>query len=124
MPLVSSTETRAVVLDLYIQQGCDFTYVLSLQNNDGSPLSLTSYTAQMQVRETPSHSTILLELSTANSRIINGGPTGQLTLTLNNVTTSAIAWRSGVYDLEITSPGGVVSRIIEGNVTVGLEVTR
>lgn len=124
MPLVSSSETRAVKLNLYIQQGTDFTHVISLQNNDGSPLSIFGYTARMQVRETATSPLALIELSTTNGRIVNGGANGQLTLTLTNVETSALAWRSGVYDLELTSPGGIISRIIEGNVTVGLEVTR
>lgn len=124
MPLVSTSETRAVKLDLYVQQGTDFTHVISLQNNDGSPLSIFGYTAQMQIRETLTSPSVLLELTTANGRIVNGGANGQLTLTLSNAITSALVWRSGVYDLELTSPGGIISRIIEGNVTVGLEVTR
>lgn len=124
MPLVSTSETRAVPLDLYIQQGTDFTHVISLQNSDGSPLSIFGYTARMQVRENVPSPSILLELSTSNGKLVNGGANGQLTLTLTNVETSAIVWRSGVYDLELTSPGGIITRVMEGNVTVGLEVTR
>lgn len=124
MALVSSTQARAVIVDLMIQQGTDFSHTVSLQDSDGSVFVLSGYTAKMQIRESASSGTILFELSTANGRIAVNGPAGQVTLTITNVDSSAITWRDGVYDLEITSGAGAVTRVMEGNVSVSLEVTR
>jgi len=124
MPVVSSTVARAANVELVIQQGTDFSHIVSVKNSDGSVFPLTGYTARMQLRPNASSATVLAELSTSNAKITVNGATGQLTLALTNVDTAAYTWRSGVYDLEITSSGGVVTRIMEGNVTLSLEVTR
>lgn len=124
MPVVSSTVTRAGNVELVIQQGTDFSHVVSVKNSDGTVFPLTGYTAKMQVRPYASSASVLVELSTSNGKISVDGTAGQLTLTLTNVDTSAYTWRSGVYDLEITSSGNVVTRIMEGNITLSPEVTR
>lgn len=124
MPVVSSTVARAAVVDLVFQQGTDFSHIVGLTNSDGSIFPLTGYTARMQVREFAYSSTILLELSTANGKIEINGPAGQLVLEIPNTETAAFTWRSGVYDLEITSSLNIVTRVMEGNATVSLEVTR
>ena len=37
--------------------------------------------------------------------------------------TEAMAWTSGAYDLELVSPGGVVTALLEGAVQVSSEIT-
>lgn len=123
MPLISTTQTRAVTVSLVIQQGSDFSHTISLQNSDGSVFVISGYTGKMQIREIVGGSTVLAELSTANGRISINGLAGQLTLSLTNIQTAAMTWRSGVYDLEITSAGSVITRIMEGRVTLSPEVT-
>lgn len=123
MPLVSSTQARAVTVPLIIQQGADFSHVLGLQNSDGTVFVLTGYSAKMQVREVVGSAVILLELSTTNNRIAINGLAGQMTLTLANALTTAMTWRSGVYALEITSGAGLVTRVMEGSITLSPEVT-
>jgi len=39
-------------------------------------------------------------------------------------TTNNLSFSSGVYDLEIEMPGGVVYRLLEGRIRVDLQVTR
>jgi hypothetical protein len=123
MPLVSSAQARAVTVPLIIQQGTDFSHVVSLQNSDGSVFVLSGYSAKMQVKEQVVSVTPLLELSTVNGRISVNGLAGQLTLTLTNALTTAMTWRSGIYDLEITSGAGLVTRVMEGSITLSPEVT-
>ncbi len=124
MTLISSTVARAATVNLVIEQGTDFSHLVGIQNADGSIFPLTGYTARMQIRPTVDSITVLLELTVANGRISVNAIAGQLTLAIANADTAAVTWRSGVYDLEIVSGGGVVTRIMQGNATLSLEVTR
>jgi hypothetical protein len=124
VPLISSTLTRAATVNLVIEQGTDFSHTVSLQNSDGTVFVLTGYSAKMQIRPNLGSATLHLELSTANGRIVPNALAGQLTLSLSNAVTSALTFRSAVYDLEITSGAGVVTRVMQGNVTLSLEVTQ
>jgi len=85
---------------------------------------LTGYTADMQIRQTITSSTILYEASTGNGAIVMGGTAGTITLTIPAATTAAFTWNRGVYDLNLTSPGGVVTRLLQGYAIVSPEVTR
>jgi len=55
---------------------------------------------------------------------VTNASSGQITLSLTNSQTSAIEEAIYVYDVEITSGAGSVTRILEGNITVTPEVTR
>jgi hypothetical protein len=61
-------------------------------------------------------------LSSPSSGIVITGATGTLALTATPAQTAAIAGGFYVYDLEIAS-GGVVTRLMQGNVTVRDQVT-
>lgn len=124
MPVVSSTVTRAANVELVIQQGTDFSHIISLKNSDGSIFPLTGYSARMQIRPYASSATVLEDMTSGNGKITINGAAGQLTLVLSNIVTSAYTWRSGVYDVEIISSGNVVTRVMEGNIALSLEVTR
>lgn len=124
MPLVTTSQAKAANVTLVFEQGTDFVHVIGLKNSDGTIFVLTGYSARMQIRETISSVNPVLELTTANGRISINGSAGQLTLSVTNADTSAFTWRSGVYDLEIISGSNVVTRIMQGNATVSLEVTR
>lgn len=124
MPVESSTVARAAIVDLTIEQGADFSHIVSLKNGDGTIFPLAGYTAKMQIRQTVASASPLVELSTANGKITVNGAAGQLTLSLTNTETAAYTWRSGVYDLEITSPSAIVTRVMKGDITLSLEVTR
>lgn len=124
MPLISSVIARAATVTLIIEQGTDFFHIVSLTNADGSAFDLTGYDARMQIRATVESVTPLVSFTVANSRIAINVLTGQITLSLTNTDTTAMTWRSGVYDLEIISGTGVVTRIMQGNATLSLEVTR
>ena len=107
-----------------IEQGTTLMKPFIWKDSDGVPVDLTGYTAKMQVRQSPQSGTVLLELSTTNGRITLGGASGTITLALIASTTAAINWRRGVYDIELTSGDGTVTRLIEGEIQVSKEVTR
>jgi hypothetical protein len=78
----------------------------------------------MQVRANVESSTVILELTTSNSRITLGGTAGTVDLLVPAATTANLTAGLYVYDLELVSGGGEVTRLIEGNFNVRAEVTR
>ena len=102
-----------------IEQGATWRTVLTLTDTD-----LTGYTARMQVRASTQATAVLLELTTEDGRITIDGPVGKITLVITDDDTTGLAWCTGVYDLEITSPGGETTRLLRGRATVSPEVTR
>lgn len=88
------------------------------------PVDLTGCTARMQVRQKVDGTDVLLNLTTENGGIILGGIAGTVTVYLSATATAALAWKSGVYDLEIEFGNGDVRRLLSGSVSVSLEVTR
>jgi len=102
-----------------IEQGTTFSRVLTLQENS-SAMNLTGYSVASQMRSTHDSSSIVATFSGS----VTNASSGQLTLSLTNSQTSAIEEAIYVYDVEITSGAGAVTRILEGNITVTPEVTR
>jgi hypothetical protein len=110
--------------DLEFLQGETYTKQFIWKDSAGTAVNLTGYTARMQVRQSKASDTVLLELTTENGRITLGGAAGTIDLNLTATTTAAITWRRGLYDLELVASNGVVTRLLEGEVTVSKEVTR
>ena len=52
-----------------------------------------------------------------------GGTAGTIVLTISSTDTGNLTPDDGVYDLEITSGAGVVTRIIEGTYSVRRNIT-
>jgi hypothetical protein len=113
----------AAVWRWLVEQGATSRTTLTLRDEAG-PVDLTGYMARLQVRETVGSPTTLLDLSTSSGGISIDGPAGSLTLLLSDEATAALTWRHGVFDLEITSPGGDTTRLLKGEITVDPEVTR
>lgn len=113
-------------LDLTIYKGS--TFVKSIQWKTGDPavaVDLTGCTARMQVRKNPCDSAILESLTTENGKIVITEPlNGKLEIRISAQTSSAYTFISGVYDLELVFPNGIVIRIIEGGFTAVPEVTK
>jgi hypothetical protein len=78
----------------------------------------------MQIRQTVQSSTVLYSASTAGGQIVLGGTAGTIALTIPASDTAGFSWIRGVYDINLTSSGGIVTRLIQGNVIVSPEVTR
>ena len=119
----------AGVYNIFCQQGATFTRIIDLQYPDpADPTTFLTYdlegfTARMQVRRTVTSTAIIVELTTENERIEIVALEGRLILLMDATVTSGIT-SSGVYDLEIRSFEGVVSRVVQGSFTLSEEVTR
>lgn len=110
--------------DFEIEQGTTFNKEFLYKDVNDDPVNLSGYTARMQVRSTVSSADVLLSLTTSNGRITMGGAAGTIDLDLTATDTAAITWRRGVYDLEIVSSNGTVTRLLQGVITISREVTR
>ena len=109
----------AGIYNFTLNQGATFTRQMTVKENN-SPLNLTGYTAAMQLRSTYDSGTVALSMTAA---VINATQ-GILSISATATATAALEEGIYVYDLEIESSGGVVTRLMEGKVTVTPEVTR
>lgn len=89
-----------------------------------TPHSLSGYTARMQVRAQQDSSTVLLELTTENGRIALDDTAKTISLLVAATVTAALTFVRAVYDLELISGAGVVTRLYSGRVKLMREVTR
>lgn len=112
-------------LKLSLPQGADHRQHLTWKaGTPPVPVDLTGCSARMQVRAKIDAPEVLDELSTGNGRIVLGGADGAIELVFPHAVSAAYAWRSGVYDLELTMSDGTVRRLLQGQVAVDPEVTR
>jgi hypothetical protein len=90
------------------------------------PMDLTGYSAVMQIRATQPSTTIIHTLSSLDSPagIVLGDALGTVELLIAAADTAEFNFVRAVYDLELTSPAGVVTRIMEGHVRLSKEITR
>jgi len=107
----------SIKTNLTVDQGANFIYNIYLVDTDGNPFDLTGYTGAAQVRRTYTSNTY----NTINVDIT--GNSGLIALTMNAAITANLVNNRYVYDLELTS-NNVVSRIVEGFITVNPGVTR
>lgn len=87
-----------------------------------TPVSLSGYTARMAIKD-QAGGTVLLSLTTSNSRIALDDTLKTITLTISATDTAAIDWTEGVYDLELVSGSGVVTALLSGTISIEGEVT-
>ncbi len=109
-------------LNLVCYQGASFDYALTWRTN-GTAVNLTGYSARMQVRESYDAGTAVVSI-TSGTGITLGGTAGSIILELTPTTTAGVPSGQYVYDLELQTSGGYVTRLLEGNFTVDPEVTR
>ena len=111
----------AGILNITIDQGETYTNTNSVFLADGvTAMNLTGYTVASKMRKhytsTASH--------TINTTITSPATAGLIDSSLSATETSAITAGYYVYDLEITSSGGVVTRVVEGKIQMKPEVTK
>ena len=109
-------------LNLTMWQGATWDYTLTWTIS-ATPVNLTGYTARMQVRKLHSSPTAVLSLTNL-AGITLGGSAGTIVLAATATQTAAITASTYVYDLELVSGAGVVTRLLEGTMTVDAEATR
>ena len=110
----------AAKANIIIDQGADFSSTITVTDTNDSIVDLTGYTAAGQIRKHyTSETAVDLDISFSVDR-----SDGLVTISLSSTTTTAMEAGRYVYDVEITSAGGVVTRLAEGIATVTPQVTR
>lgn len=89
-----------------------------------TPISLTGYTARMQIRERLTSPTIIYELTTENGGITFNSTNNTIELNIPAEITTEFNFISSVYSLEVESSTGTVTTIASGNLNLVKEVTR
>lgn len=111
----------AGVYNFTLDQGSVFYINLKYQDPTGTPINLTGNTARMQLRRQYS-SPVVLTLTTDGGGIVITGATGNIAIQITDEQTETLEEGFYVYDLELNN-GGVISRLIQGTITVSPQVT-
>lgn len=115
---------RAGKYELYIQQGADYSQVFTWKQGTPSlPVNLTGYSARAKVKKTYQDEDSLIELNTENGGIVLGGALGTITIIMTNEQTESLDFSTGVWDLELESASGFVTRLLQGPAVLSQEVT-
>lgn len=109
----------ATVTNLYVDQGAFYRTYVTVANTDGSPLDLTGFTAASQMRKSYQSSTAF------NFTTSISNPTqGRVRVELSSDQSRVIPAGKYLYDIEVTSPTGERTRVVEGIVLINPEITK
>lgn len=118
-----------------IEQGATFQLELQYKDSNNEPINLSGYSGRLQIRQSVPSTVVLLCLSSSlepdgtgiNFSGSNGTTppsSGSIGIYISAISSSQLTFDQAVYDLEIESSNGFVTRLIEGGVQVSKEVTR
>ena len=109
----------AIIANIFIDQGADFSITVDVSDANGNQLNLTGYTAAAQMRKTYESSSISATFTTSIA-----AADGQVTLSLTDTVTTALSPGRYVYDLVVTDGSSISTRVVEGQAIVTPGVTR
>jgi hypothetical protein len=104
--------------NIVADQGATFNLNFTVKTDD-VPWNLTGYTFAMQVRRSTNDANTLLNLTSATMNSV-----GEVSITVSATTMNGVSAGRWVYDIELTSSGGEVTRILEGRFIVKAQVTQ
>jgi hypothetical protein len=109
----------AAFSEIVIEQGATFNTTINVEDTAGAAINLYGYTANSMMRKSYYSSSATIITST-----VTGTANGEVTLSVSATNTAGLTPGRYVYDVIITSPTSVVTRVVEGIVTVLPSVTR
>lgn len=91
-----------------------------------TPINVTGFGARLSVRPNFAHMGIpTADFTLQNNRVSVGGADGKFTFTMDATASAALpAPFTGVYEIEVTQPDGVVHRAVSGTATILPEVVK
>lgn len=111
------------VYDILVDQGATLNRALFLKTAIKTAIDLTDYAGRMHIRESLDSSTIIKTLTTENGQIIIDELLGRVDIFLPPADTQALQATDYVYDLELESLEGEVTKVVSGKLTVRSEIT-
>ena len=121
---MANTKNDTPDLNIIVNQGEHLAADLLYTDKDGTAINLTGYTATLKVRETLESDTVLLTMTTANSKITIDGAAGKITLIISATDSAALPLGRLVYDLLLIDGSGHQDRFVKGVVIVRKMVSR
>ena len=109
----------AAFSEIVIEQGATFNTTINVEDTAGAAINLYGYTANSMMRKSYYSTSATTITST-----VTGTANGEVTLSVSATNTAGLTPGRYVYDVIITSPTSVVTRVVEGIVTVLPSVTR
>jgi hypothetical protein len=107
-----------------IDAGATYALTVTWTDSNDTPINLTGYTARMKLKS-DFGGTALVSLTETDGLTL-GGASGTIAISISPTLTGALCDtepKKGVYDLELVSSGGVVTRLLEGRWIATPEVT-
>ena len=104
--------------NIVAEQGATFNLNFRVET-DGTAWDLSDYTFAMQVRRSSSSTTTLLDITSATMTSV-----GHVSVEVSAAEMTDVPAGRWVYDIELTSSGDEVTRILEGRFIVTPEVTQ
>lgn len=87
-------------------------------------VDLAGYTARMTIKDRIGGTSLTVLTSGApDNRIVIDAAGKTTTLTITATDTASFAWTKGIYDLELVSPTGIVTKLYRGGIFVRKEAT-
>ena len=105
--------------DIAIYQGDDWSAQVAVHNSDGTPATITGYTAAAQIR-----TDVADNMPTVIATIACTVASPNVNLALTHTQTAAIAGGKYLWDLQIISGAGMITTVVAGKAVVTPEVTR
>ena len=113
------------VYDILVDQGATLLRSIALKSSAKAPVALSGYTGVMHIREKIDSTSTVLTLTTSNGGLEINSTAGTILVIATPTQTAALAPGKYVHDLELTETStGIVTKIIQGNLTVRAEVTK
>ena len=109
----------AAYTEILVEQGATFSTTVNVEDTAGAAINLFGYSASSQMRKS-----FYATSNTIITSIITGNANGEITLSMTAANTANLTPGRSVFDLIITSPASVVTRVIEGIVIISPGVTR
>src|SRR5215471_1721813 len=93
-----------------IYQGDDWAGLVTVTNCDGTPLDLTGYVVNAQIRTGPANQQWRVAACFTTAVVLPN----QISISLTHRQTACLRNLQYVWDLEIVSPDGIVTTIVNG----------
>lgn len=107
-------------VELFCDQGTDFSITLDLSADDGSAINVAGYSLSSSIRKSYYSSNVTANLTVTVVDTANGN----IRLSMNSATTTNIKAGRYLYDVKMVDSSNVTSRVIEGIVTVYPQITK
>lgn len=115
----------AIEHDINIDCGADFRLVIELKHGAGQPMGLSGCTIRTQCREKITDSRLLWDFSNVDGTLefADGFIAFVVSKAISNGIQS-INCKRGFWDIELTGPNGLTTRLVNGRVNFNFQVTR